>query len=686
MSADTFQVVSDFGPTGDQPTAIEKLLGGLRVGKRFQTLEGVTGSGKTFTMANVIERYGKPTIVLSHNKTLAAQLYAELKGIFPKNAVEYFVSYFDYYQPEAYIPQTDTFIEKDSSINEEIERLRLSATNSLINRQDVVIVASVSCIYGLGSPSDYTEMMVELRKGDMVDRDEVLKQLVDIQYTRNEVENTPGTFRVRGDTLDIFPSYSRTGVRIEFFGTEVERITLMDPLTGHVEKELDEVMVSPAKHFVMPYSRMQPALGSIREELDERVTWFEQHNQLLEAQRIRMRTEFDLEMMQEVGYCSGIENYSRHLAGRPPGSRPYTLLDFFQGDYLTIIDESHVAIPQLRAMYNGDISRKRVLVEHGFRLPSALDNRPLNFDEYMSISGQIVFTSATPGPYEKEVGGDPVRQVIRPTGIIDPPVEVRPLGNQIDDLMEEVRARAEKKERTLVTTLTKRTAEDLSEYLRNVGLRVQYLHSEIDAIQRVEILRELRKGEFDCLVGINLLREGLDLPEVSLVAVLDADKEGFLRSETSLIQTAGRAARHIDGRVIMYADKVTDSMKRMIEVTEYRRKTQLEYNRKQGVIPRQIVKEIPDSLSSKLPDEESSLAALRDDGADFDVQQVLLELEGEMLQAAESLEFERAAVIRDQVNELKHAEGLTEGSPKTGKKKKKMKYKRSSKRKRVSAE
>jgi excinuclease ABC subunit B len=686
MSADTFQVVSDFGPTGDQPAAIEKLLGGLRVGKRFQTLEGVTGSGKTFTMANVIERYGKPTIVLSHNKTLAAQLYAEMKGIFPENAVEYFVSYFDYYQPEAYIPQTDTFIEKDSSINEEIERLRLSATNSLINRQDVVIVASVSCIYGLGSPSDYTEMMVELRKGDMVDRDEVLKQLVDIQYTRNEVENTPGTFRVRGDTLDIFPSYSRTGVRIEFFGTEVERITLMDPLTGHVEKELDEVMVSPAKHFVMPYSRMQPALGSIREELDERVAWFEQHNQLLEAQRIRMRTEFDLEMMQEVGYCSGIENYSRHLAGRPPGSRPYTLLDFFQGDYLTIIDESHVAIPQLRAMYNGDISRKRVLVEHGFRLPSALDNRPLNFDEYMSISGQIVFTSATPGPYEKEVGGDPVRQVIRPTGIIDPPVEVRPLGNQIDDLMEEVRARAEKKERTLVTTLTKRTAEDLSEYLRNVGLRVQYLHSEIDAIQRVEILRELRKGEFDCLVGINLLREGLDLPEVSLVAVLDADKEGFLRSETSLIQTAGRAARHIDGRVIMYADKVTDSMKRMIEVTEYRRKIQLEHNRKQGVIPRQIVKEIPDSLSSKLPDEESSLAALRDDGADFDVQQVLLELEGEMLQAAESLEFERAAVIRDQVNELKRAEGLTEGSPKAGKKKKKTKYKRSTKRKRVSAE
>jgi len=687
MTEDVFKVVSEFQPTGDQPAAIESLMGGLETGKRFQTLEGVTGSGKTFTMANVIEKYGKPTIVLSHNKTLAAQLFAELKTFFPNNAVEYFVSYFDYYQPEAYIPQTDTFIEKDSSINEEIERLRLSATNSLINRQDVVIVASVSCIYGLGSPSDYTEMMVELRRGDMVDRDEVLKKLVDIQYTRNEVENTPGTFRVRGDTLDIFPSYSRTGVRIEFFGTEVERITLMDPLTGHVEKDLEEVLVSPAKHFVMPYSRMQPALGSIREELEERVSWFEQHNKLLEAQRIRMRTEFDLEMMQEVGYCSGIENYSRHLAGRPPGSRPYTLLDFFQGDYLTIIDESHVAIPQLRAMYNGDISRKRVLVEHGFRLPSALDNRPLNFEEYMTITGQVVFTSATPGPYEKEFGGEPVRQVIRPTGIIDPPVEIRPLGNQIDDLMEEVRSRAEQKERTLVTTLTKRTAEDLSEYLRNVGLRVKYLHSEIDAIERVEILRALRKADFDCLVGINLLREGLDLPEVSLVAVLDADKEGFLRSETSLIQTAGRAARHIEGKVIMYADKITDSMKRMIEVTDFRRKTQMEYNRKEGIVPRQIVKEIPESLSSKLPDEESNLAALRDDGADFDVQEVLLELENEMLQAAESLEFERAAVIRDQVNELKRAEGLTEiAGRKSKKSSRKKKYKRSSKRKRAAAD
>ena len=685
MASSVFQLVSDFEPTGDQPEAIRTLLGGLKAGKRFQTLEGVTGSGKTFTIANVIAAHGKPALILSHNKTLAAQLFAELKGFFPRNAVEYFVSYFDYYQPEAYIPQTDTFIEKDSSINEEIERLRLSATNSLINRQDVVIVASVSCIYGLGSPSDYTEMMVELRRGDTVDRDEILGKLVDIQYNRNEVENTPGTFRVRGDTLDVFPSYSRTGVRIEFFGSEVERIALMDPLTGRVEMELEEVLVSPAKHFVMPYSRMEPALGAIREELEQQVQWFEKQGKLLEAQRIRMRTEFDLEMMQEVGYCSGIENYSRHLAGRAPGSRPYVLLDFFQGDFLTIIDESHVGIPQLRAMYNGDTSRKRVLVEHGFRLPSALDNRPLNFDEYMKVTGKILFTSATPGPYEHQVGGEPVRQVIRPTGIVDPPVEIRPLGTQVDDLMEEVRSRAERKERTLVTTLTKRTAEDLSEYLRNVGLRVKYLHSEIDAIERVEILRSLRKADFDCLVGINLLREGLDLPEVSLVAVLDADKEGFLRSETSLIQTAGRAARHIDGKVILYADHVTDSMQRIIDVTESRRRKQAEYNRANGVTPRQIVKEVPEGLSSTRSDEESDLAALRSDGADFDVQQVLLELEEEMLQAAESLEFERAAVIRDQINEFKRAEGLTAEPGTATRKKGKTRYKRASGKRRVSA-
>ena len=671
----TFQLVSEFGPTGDQPEAIEILLRGLAEGARFQTLEGVTGSGKTFTMANVIARHGRPTLVLSHNKTLAAQLFAEFKGLFPHSAVEYFVSYFDYYQPEAYMPQTDTFIEKDSSINEEIERLRLSATNSLINREDVIIVASVSCIYGLGSPSDYIEMLVHLTRGEEVERDEVLRSLVDVQYTRNEIENTPGTFRVRGDTLDVFPSYSKSGVRIEFFGSEVDRIAIIDPLTGSIERELDEVRISPAKHFVMPYSRLQPALTSIARELEERVTWFEKEEKLLEAQRVRMRTEFDLEMMREVGYCSGIENYSRHLAGRAAGSRPYTLLDFFPNDYLTIIDESHVTIPQLRGMYNGDIARKRVLVEHGFRLPSALDNRPLNFDEYMKLAKQIVFTTATPGPYEKEVSGEPVRQVIRPTGIIDPPVEVRPLSNQIDDLMEEVRARAERGERTLVTTLTKRTAEDLSEYLQGVGLRVKYLHSEIDAIERVEILRALRRADFDCLVGINLLREGLDLPEVSLVAILDADKEGFLRSETALIQTAGRAARHIKGKVLMYADTETNSMKNMIRITDGRREVQQKYNRKHGITPRQIVKEIPDSLSSKPPDEDERLMALREDGADYDVQQVLLELEQEMQEASESLEFERAAMLRDQIRELREIEGVGETTGKTAKKKGKYKRK-----------
>ena len=657
--AAVYDLVSDFAPTGDQPEAIDALTSGLEAGKRFQTLEGVTGSGKTFTMANVIARYGRPALVLSHNKTLAAQLFAELKGFFPHNAVEYFVSYFDYYQPEAYIPQTDTFIEKDSSINEEIERLRLSATNSLINRDDVVIVASVSCIYGLGSPGDYLEMMVQLKCGDLVDRDDVLRGLVDVQYDRNELETKPGTFRVRGDTLDIFPSYSRTGVRIEFFGDQVERIAIIDPLTGAVERELEEVSVSPARHFVMPYSRMEPALAGIEQELEERVAWFEKEQKLLEAQRIRMRTEFDLEMMREVGYCSGIENYSRHLSGRDPGSRPYTLLDFFRGDYLTIIDESHATIPQLRAMYNGDIARKRVLVEHGFRLPSALDNRPMNFDEYMGVTGQILFTSATPSAYENEVSGEPVRQVLRPTGIVDPPIEVRPLANQIDDLIEEVRVRAERGERTLVTTLTKRTAEDLTEYLANLNLRVKYLHSEIDAIQRVEILRALRRADFDCLVGINLLREGLDLPEVSLVAVLDADKEGFLRSETSLVQTAGRAARHVEGLVLMYADRVTDSMKRTIDITDARRKKQMAYNQEHGIVPTSIRKAVPESLSSQLPDDEMDLRALRSDGASFDVQEVLLELERDMLEAADSLEFERAAMLRDQINELKAELGET---------------------------
>ena len=534
--------------------------------------------------------------------------------------------------------------------------MRLSATDSLINRKDVVIVASVSCIYGLGSPSDYLEMLVGLSVGEDVDRDAVLRRLVDVQYSRNELETLPGTFRVRGDTLDIFPSYSRSGVRIEFFGDEVERIAAIDPLTGQVERELHEVRISPAKHFVMPYSRMEPALQGIREELEERVAWFEREGKLLEAQRIRMRTEYDLEMMREVGYCSGIENYSRHLSGREAGSRPYTLLDFFQGEFLTVLDESHVTVPQLRGMYNGDIARKRVLVEHGFRLPSALDNRPMNFDEFMGAVGSVIFTSATPGAFEIEAGGAPVRQVIRPTGILDPPVDVRPLAGQIDDLMEEVKARAEKGERTLVTTLTKRTAEDLTEYLGDTGLRVKYLHSEIGAIERVEILRSLRRADFDCLVGINLLREGLDLPEVSLVAILDADKEGFLRSETSLVQTAGRAARHIGGKVIMYADRVTDSMRRMMEITDRRRETQLVYNREHGITPRQIVKEVPGSLSTKEGDARDVLA-LRDDGTDYDMQEVLLEVEREMLEAADALEFERAAMLRDQMDELKRRMG-----------------------------
>ena len=659
-SSCSFNLVADFEPTGDQPQAILQLMEAYRTGTTFQTLEGVTGSGKTFTMANVIQQFGRPTLLISHNKTLAAQLYAELKAFFPHNAVEYFVSYFDYYQPEAYIPQTDTFIEKDSAINDEIERLRLSATNSLINREDVIIVASVSCIYGLGSPQDYLEMLVTVKRGEELDRNQILRDLVDIQYDRNEIEPAPGTFRVRGDTIDIFPSYSKQGLRIELFGDEVDRILRVDPVSGQVEEELDEIRVSPAKHFVMPYSRMAPALQTIHAELEDRVAWFEKRDKLLEAQRLRMRTEFDLEMMREVGYCSGIENYSRHLSGRDPGSRPYTLLDFFPDDFLTIIDESHATTPQLRGMYNGDIARKRVLVEHGFRLPSALDNRPMNFDEFWEVIGTTLFVSATPGPFEVEQSGEPVRQVIRPTGIVDPMIEVRPLGHQIDDLMEEVKQRAERNERVLVTTLTKKTAEDLAEYLDGVGLRVQYLHSEIDAIERVEILRALRKAEFDCLVGINLLREGLDLPEVSLVAILDADKEGFLRSETALIQTAGRAARHIEGKVILYGDHVTDSMKKLLNVTENRRKVQLEYNKQRGLKPRAIVKEIPEGLAWRDTKEEAAVSVIRESGGDYSVHQVLAELEKEMLEAAEALEFERAAMLRDHVQDLKVAHGMAE--------------------------
>jgi excinuclease ABC subunit B len=650
-----FQLYAPYQPTGDQPEALEALSRDLAEGRRFQILEGVTGSGKTFTMANVIERFGRPTLVVSHNKTLAAQLYGEMKTFFPSNAVEYFVSYYDYYQPEAYIPQTDTYIEKDASINKEIERLRLSATNSLLSRRDVIIVASVSCIYGLGSPEDYTEMLVRVKVGETVPRDEVLRKLVDIQYTRNDYSPEPGTFRVRGDTVDIFPSYAQTGIRVEWVGDIVDSLHVLDTATGRAQSAMDNALLSPAKHFVMPENKIEPAAERILAELEERVRYLEQQGKLLEAQRLRMRTVYDVEMLREIGYCAGIENYSRHLSGRAEGEPPATLLDYFPGDFLTIVDESHATIPQLRGMYNGDQSRKSVLVEYGFRLPSAKDNRPLRFEEFLESVGPVVFTTATPGPYERQVSPPPVRQLIRPTGLVDPPIEVRPLRNQVDDLIEEVRAHAERHERVLVITLTKRTAEDLSEYLRNVGLRVEYLHSDIDAIERVEVLRRLRSGDFDCLVGINLLREGLDLPEVALVAILDADKEGFLRSETSLIQTAGRAARHINGKVILYADSVTDSMRRMIEVTEERRRRQIEYNRIHGITPQGIQKAIREGLTQESEASGIERRVVRESGADYDVHRAVQEIEKEMLEAAAALEFERAAALRDEMFELKGA-------------------------------
>ena len=671
-----FQVQADFSLTGDQPQAVRQLLAGLKKGRRYQTLEGVTGSGKTFTMAHVLAGYEKPTLVISHNKTLAAQLYSELKEFLPDHAVEYFVSYYDYYQPEAYIPQTDTYIEKDASINEEIERLRLSATDALLNRRDVVIIASVSCIYGLGSPEDYRSMVVHVSVDDALDRDQLLEELVNVQYTRNEVDAVPGTFRVRGDTLDIFPSYSKTGIRIEFFGDVVESIARFDSATRKVQADLDEVLISPAKHFVLPQRKIDNALSAIEEELEERVKWFEDRNLLLEAQRLRMRTNYDLEMLREMGYCAGIENYSRHLSGRNEGDPPYTLLHYFSEPFLTIVDESHVTLPQLRGMYNGDRARKETLVKHGFRLPSALDNRPLRFEEFLAATHQHLFTSATPGPFEKQEAFPPVQQLIRPTGITDPPIQIRPLAHQVDDLIEEVRKRAEAQERVLVTTLTKRTAEDLAEYLREIGLKVKYLHSEIDAIERVEILRGLRKADFDCLIGINLLREGLDLPEVSLVAILDADKEGFLRSTTSLVQTAGRAARHVHGKVILYADTVTQSMQETLEITEQRRKKQLAYNRKHGITPTSIQKRIQDSLVFRRQHEETDRNVVRESKAEYTTREVISELQQEMLEAAEALEFERAAELRDKINEMQkeapHAEAAQGAMPARTKK-----YKRS---------
>ena len=650
-----FELVSDYAPAGDQPQAIEKLTAGIISGAKHQTLLGVTGSGKTFTVANVIRNINKPTLVISHNKTLAAQLYAEFKSFFPHNAVEYFVSYFDFYQPEAYIPRTDTFIEKDSSVNDDIERMRLSTMASLFTRRDVIVVASVSCIYGIGSKEDYAAMVIPVRVGLELSREQLLSRMVDLQYSRNDIAFERGNFRVRGDTVEVWPAGREDGLRIEFFGDTIEKLTRFEPLTGRKIESLQGNMIFPAKQFVTTGDKMKRALLAIREELGIRIAEFERDGKLLEAQRIKMRTEFDLEMMEEMGFCSGIENYSRHIANRPPGSRPTTLFDFFPDDYLLVIDESHVTVSQIGGMYEGDKSRKTVLVDHGFRLPSALDNRPLNFLEFQGLQNQTIYVSATPAP--REIGwsqGKVAELVVRPTGLIDPKVTLKPLKGQIDDLMEEVRKRSDKKERTLVTTLTKRTAEELTDYLRDIGIRVQYLHSDIDAIERVEILRSLRKGEFDVLVGINLLREGLDLPEVSLVAILDADKEGFLRSETSLIQTAGRAARHLNGEVILYADVMTDSIKKFLAVTEKRRARQIAYNTEHGITPRSVVRAVEESLAVQEDQHAAATGLLRETTTDLDFTETIRELEEEMLKAAEDLQFEKAALLRDQIKELKH--------------------------------
>ena len=659
-----FELVAPYPPAGDQPEAIVKLTEGIRSGAPHQTLLGVTGSGKTFTVANVIRNVDKPTLVISHNKTLAAQLYAEFKSFFPKNAVEYFVSYFDYYQPEAYIPRTDTFIEKDSSRNEEIERLRLSAMSSLFSRRDVIVVASVSCIYGIGSKEDYEAMIIPLRTGLELSREQFLTRLVDLLYDRNDIEFARGQFRVRGDTVELRPAGREDGLRVEFFGEEIERLTRFEPLTGHKIETLEAVTVFPAKQFVTTGDKMKRAILAIREELGDRIAWFEKHGKLLEAQRIKMRTEYDLEMMEEMGVCSGIENYSRHISARAPGSQPCTLFDFFPPDYLLVIDESHVTVPQIGGMFEGDRSRKTVLVDHGFRLPSALDNRPMNFLEFQSMQGQTIYASATPAPREIQwSNGRVVELVVRPTGLIDPQVTLKPLKGQIDDLIEEAKRRIDKKERVLVTTLTKRTAEELTDYLRDIGVNVRYLHSEIDAIERVEILRALRKGEFDVLVGINLLREGLDLPEVSLVAILDADKEGFLRSETSLIQTAGRAARHLHGEVILYADVMTASIKKFLAVTEYRRRRQMEYNQQHNITPRSVSRALEESLATYETKRDAAGAVLRDANVDVDIAETIQELEQQMLAAAEELRFEKAALFRDQVKELKR---MMDGSQTAG--------------------
>jgi excinuclease ABC subunit B len=647
-----FTLQSDYQPTGDQPQAIDRLVASIRAGNRYQTLLGVTGSGKTFTMANVIAQCERPALIISHNKTLAAQLYSEFKNFLPANAVEYFVSYYDYYQPEAYVPASDTFIEKDSSINDEIERLRISTTSSLVSRRDVVVVASVSCIYGLGSPQEFNAMRIGLRRGEELGRDVFLERLVDNIYERNDVELKRGRFRVRGDVVDVMPAYLEQGLRVEFFGDQIDRISEFEPLTGEVLRELDQFDLYPASQYVTSRGKLEPAIAGIKAELTERVAWFEGQGRYLEAQRILMRTNYDLEMLQEMGFCSGIENYARHLTGRQPGERPFCLIDFFPKDFILLIDESHATVPQIGAMYNGDLARKRTLVDFGFRLPSALDNRPQSFAEFLEITGQTLFVSATPAPYELERSAVVAEQLVRPTGLLDPEITVRPTKGQVEDLIGEIKAAAAAGERVLVTTLTKRLSEDITSYLREAKIRVEYLHSDIDAIERVEILRNLRLGNFDVLVGINLLREGLDLPEVALVAILDADKEGFLRSETSLIQTAGRAARHEQGRVIFYADRRTASIEKTIAVTNYRREKQVAYNLAHGITPRGVHR--PAQASLHVYDGSGAAAAVAEAPAGpDDVAAVIAELEEEMQEAAGRLEFERAAVLRDQVNALK---------------------------------
>jgi excinuclease ABC subunit B len=654
-----FKLHAPYQPTGDQPEAIRKLVEGIQSGMQHQVLLGATGTGKTFSMASVIEKVQKSALVMAHNKTLAAQLYAEFKEFFPENAVEYFVSYYDYYQPEAYVPRHDLYIEKDSDINEEIERLRLAATTSLMSRKDVIIVASVSCIYGIGNPEAYGRVVINLESGNVYRRNALLRQLIEGQYERNDLELRPGTFRVRGDTLEVLPAYQdEYGYRITFFGDEVERIVEFDFTTGELRRQLNSIFVYPAKHFITDQDKLRQAIADIEAELAERVAWFKSQGMLLEAQRLEQRTLYDLEMLREVGYCSGIENYSRHLDQRPPGSPPWTLMDYLPNDYLLIIDESHMTVPQIRGMFNGDRSRKETLVQYGFRLPSALDNRPLTFDEFEIRMGNVIYTSATPGPYEMNRADQVVEQIIRPTGLVDPEVEVRPIEGQVDDLVTEIRRRVEIGQRTLVTTLTKRMAEKLSDYLMELGIKVHYLHSEIDTLERIGILRDLRLGVFDVVVGINLLREGLDLPEVSLVAILDADKEGFLRSETALIQTIGRAARHVNGKVIMYADKMTDSMRRAIDETTRRRAKQVAYNQEHGIEPVSIVKAVRD-LTDQL-----SVHAVAEPQAEYrvkgaaglpksDIQRVIAEMEKQMKEAAKNLEFEKAAVLRDQIYELR---------------------------------